>query len=483
MLEAFLPLPAFLAFYFFCSTLGWDRKLVNLLLATIVLCVVSFSWITIIDLTPPSQRPYVGSSTHNSEWELAFGYNGLTRLIGRYSGRGGGFSPPNSSSGNSSNGQSATPSFQNLFNESFSLFGGGQGFVGNQDAGRPGLLRFFQPPLSKQVSWLLPFALIGLVVLTAISILKFHLPLSEETQPLVLWGGWLITGLVFFSIAGYMHAYYVTTIAPPIAALVAISLDNLHAFGKEHPIPVGFWLIIAAAATAGFQTYSLKQYHENIAWMIIPTTLLVVGIVLWIISHNRFNQAALLLSATGLLLVPLAWSWLTTLNSQASTVAFSGGTGQVVSNRFTSNRPARNPQQPALLNYLEQNTKNTEYLLAVPSAGMGDSYVLASGRPVLFMGGFLGSGPVVNAIQVEALVQTGQLRYVLDNGTLARSKPDIAHWLQTSCKVVNAANISSSLSNTIQGRSSSNRQSSPSGGSKSTAFFGRGGQKLYQFNR
>jgi len=77
--------------------------------------------------------------------------------------------------------------FQNLLNGSSPRFGGGRGFGGNQDAGQPGLLRFFQSPLSKQVSWLLPFALIGLIVLTFISGLKFRLPLSEETWPLVLW--------------------------------------------------------------------------------------------------------------------------------------------------------------------------------------------------------------------------------------------------------------------------------------------------------
>ncbi len=478
MLEAFLALPALLAFYFLCSSQGWGIKLVNLFLAMLVLCVVSFSWITVVDLTPPSQRPYVGSSTHNSEWELAFGYNGLTRLIGRFGGRGGGFNPPNNFAGRPSNGQPNSPSIQNFFNGSSNLFGGG-GFGGNQDAGQPGLLRFFQAPLSKQVSWLLPFTLIGLLVLTARAILKFKLPLPEEAWPLVLWGGWLLTGLVFFSIAGFMHAYYVTTIAPPIAALAAISLAKLHQLGKDHPIPAGFWLLIAASATLVFQTYSLIQYRENITWMLIPACLLAIGIVLWVISIFRTripsNRAALLLAGTAMLLAPLVWSGFTTLYTGASAmpVAFSGGPARAGNTRFTAIRPGSAAQQPALLNYLEQNTKNTEYLLAVPSASMGDSYVLASGRPVLFMGGFIGSDPVVNAIQLAALVQAGKLRYVLDSGTLARSKPDIANWLQTSCKVATGA-----LSN------SPNSSQNPGGGarpfSRSGGFFGRGGQTLYQ---
>jgi 4-amino-4-deoxy-L-arabinose transferase-like glycosyltransferase len=320
-------------------------------------------------------------------------------------------------------------------------------------------------------------------VLTSKSTLKFHLPLAEEAWPLVLWGGWLLTGLVFFSIAGFMHAYYVTTIAPPIAALVAISLAKLYQFGKDHPIQVGFWLLIAAGATLAFQTYSLIQYRENSTWMIIPTILLSIAIVLWIISifysRIRFNQAALLLAAAALLLVPLAWSWLTTINTRASTtpVAFSGGPAQAGNNRFAVGPQGNNTaQQPALLNYLEQNTKGTEYLLAVPSASLGDSYVLASGRPVLFMGGFLGSDPVVNASQLAALVQTGKLRFVLDTGTLARSKPDVENWLQTSCKVDTSAGMSSVRPNSSQTQNRSPR----SAGRGGAGFFGRAGQTLYQ---
>ena len=161
-------------------------------------------------------------------------------------------------------------------------------------------------------------------------------------------------------------------------------------------------------------------------------------------------------------------------------VAFSGGSGRFDNNRFAFGRPANNTQQPALLNYLEQNTKNTEYLLAVPSASMGDSYVLASGRPVLFMGGFMGSDPVVNAEQLAALVQSGKLRYVLDTGTLARSKPDVANWLQTSCKVDTSAGISSPPPNSSQAQGSGNRLFSRSGGIGGGGFFGRGGQTLYQ---
>ena len=60
MLQAFLPLPAFYALYFFGSKTGWFRKIFNLGVASLILLVVSLSWAVIVDLTPADQRPYFG---------------------------------------------------------------------------------------------------------------------------------------------------------------------------------------------------------------------------------------------------------------------------------------------------------------------------------------------------------------------------------------------------------------------------------------
>ncbi len=82
MLQAYLPLPAFYALYFLGADERLIRKAGKLVLATVVLLAISASWITAVDLTPASQRPYVGSSGTNSAWNLAIGYNGIQRLVG-----------------------------------------------------------------------------------------------------------------------------------------------------------------------------------------------------------------------------------------------------------------------------------------------------------------------------------------------------------------------------------------------------------------
>jgi 4-amino-4-deoxy-L-arabinose transferase-like glycosyltransferase len=80
MMQAFLPLPAFYALYFFGSKEGWLRKIINLGIATVLLLVVSLSWAVVVDLTPADQRPYIGSSENNTVMGLIFGHNGISRL-------------------------------------------------------------------------------------------------------------------------------------------------------------------------------------------------------------------------------------------------------------------------------------------------------------------------------------------------------------------------------------------------------------------
>lgn len=89
MLQAYLVLPAFYLFYWLAYRIEWKKRLAGLAAATAALLIVSLSWPVIVDLVPADQRPYVGSSQTNSVLELAFGYNGVSRLTGDR-GQGGG---------------------------------------------------------------------------------------------------------------------------------------------------------------------------------------------------------------------------------------------------------------------------------------------------------------------------------------------------------------------------------------------------------
>ncbi|MFC1936258.1 ArnT family glycosyltransferase [Chloroflexota bacterium] len=83
MLQAFLPLPAFYAFYFLSSRRSWVRKAIDLTITSILLLVVSLSWAIVVDSLPADSHPYIGSSENNTVMELIIGHNGSSRLFGR----------------------------------------------------------------------------------------------------------------------------------------------------------------------------------------------------------------------------------------------------------------------------------------------------------------------------------------------------------------------------------------------------------------
>ncbi len=86
MLEAYLVVPAYGLLYLLAAPISLWKRIGQLALAAIVLLAISFSWALVVDLTPASMRPYVGSSQNNSEISLALGYNGINRLIGQFGG-------------------------------------------------------------------------------------------------------------------------------------------------------------------------------------------------------------------------------------------------------------------------------------------------------------------------------------------------------------------------------------------------------------
>jgi len=459
MLEAFLPLPAFYALYLLGSKESVWSKLWKLSLATILLLVVSFSWALAVDLTPASQRPYVGSSGNNSVMNLIFGYNGMDRLLGmgggarpggRLGSRGfppqgqmlnGAFHPP---SLNATNGgfQPARPSING---DSFpqNMPGNGQGSAGNpgpggMNIGQAGVLRLFTAPLSKEVSWLLPFGILSIIILFLGA--RLHQPLETKHRVLILWGGWLLTAAVFFSVAGFFHEYYLSIMAAPLAALVAMGVAEIWRLGRKNVLLSASLMALGVGGTLFYQYQTASSFTQNIWWFSIPVVLSVVGLCLLINSVLMRGRGLSTVfgfgfMVTAMVITPGVWSLLTNINTssnQSLPAAYSGG----------SSGPANRGGlqiNPVLLSYLAQNTAAMKYLMAVPSSMQGADYVLATGRPVLYLGGFNGQDAVVRADDLADMVKDGQLRFVYwgseGNGP-GGDRGEISSWVASSCKAV-----------------------------------------------
>ena len=483
MLQAYLVLPALYGLYFLGAKVKMWRKLGQLTLASALLLVVSFSWITVVDLTPADQRPYVGSSTDNSELSLALGYNGLERLVGmrgslssfisRLTGGAantGGFQPqgggnlpngnfrPFGNSGNLPNGNfrpfgnggrgnfpqggGAGGNFQPGNFAAGGPGGGGGGFPGT---GTPGPLRLFATPLSKEVSWLLPFGLFSLALLLLGGRLTW--PLDPKRQAAVVWGGWLLTGVVFFSVAGFFHEYYLSMLAAPLAALVGIGIVQLWRMRAAHPWLSITLLLAAAAGTLALQLRTATAYVGFTWWLAAPVALLgLAAVVLLASTDGRRRLAAAtgtMMVAGAMLFTPGVWSGLTTFNSSANQSLPAAYAGRE-SNPFNGGGEQVNT---ALVAYLQANTQNTKYLMAVPSSMQGADYVIATGQPVLYLGGFNGQDPVESADDLAQLVASGQLRYIYwggqggGRGNFSRGSGDsgttsVSQWVTSQCMLV-----------------------------------------------
>jgi len=118
--------------------------------------------------------------------------------------------------------------------------------------------------------------------------------------------------------------------------------------------------------------------------------------------------------------------------------AYTGHSQRAGRDGLNSPRPQGGPNSSVneeMLAYLHANTANTKYMLAVPSSQQGSQFVIATGRPVLYIGGFGGQDDVVSAEDLSAMVKNNELHYVLYGGDRG-NKQDIANWLKSSCSVV-----------------------------------------------
>lgn len=425
MLQAYLPAPAFFALYLLTARQPWRAKLVNVAAAGVLALAVSLAWVAAVDLTPADQRPYIGSSTNNTVLELIVGHNGLSRLLGR-GGDGSRAGPPP--------GQAGGPNG-----------GGGPGGAG--EVGVAGVGRFFQLPLAKELSWLLPLGLVALAITAAAE--RPRLPLASPWHSgLVLWGGWLVTCLVFFSAASFFHAYYMVMLAPALGAVIGMGVARLWQWAE-----VRQWQGLALAGVAALSTLALQGF---LVWQMAATALIwpvlgggaaLAGLALMGLGRAALQRrAGLAVVVLALAITPLAWSWMTTLQASPNVAlpAAYSGQGNPGGGGDRGRAGGAGPSSsgnPALLAYLEANTADTRYLVAVPSAMQGAPYVLATGRPVLYLGGFSGSDAVVTAADVSALVAAGDLRYILVGGNRGQANAEVTTWVTRTCAVVSGVDV------------------------------------------
>ncbi|MEC1505539.1 glycosyltransferase family 39 protein [Bacillus haynesii] len=500
MLQAFMVLPAFLLFYLIAAHAKWKKKIVSAVLSLIVLTGVSLSWALAVDYTSAGSRPYVGSSQTNSVLELAFGYNGTERLLGQTTGNargdmngfGGDMQQPNgnaqaqdgNSSSGGSNGQNGAMqppaaggatdgSSQGANGSSHPPTGGGPG--GGQGGGQSmnmfgtgdaGPLRLFQSALSGQISWMLPFALFGLLGMI-ISWFRSR-EKTGEMKETIFWAAWLVPVAGFFSIACFFHHYYLIMLAPPIAALSGIGWYAMYGLYKNHKDWASYLLPAAVLTTAAFQVYILSAYTNQIgsAWMYVMGIVgLGVTIALLMLKRSHpFGKQLTIISLCVLLLAPVYWSATPILYGGNSVLPESGPQLQ----RSNGGGMFSSDVDTGLLTYLREHHTGEEYLFATLTTVTAAPYIINADENVMVLGGFNGTDPILSVSELKNLVKEGKVKYFLisdDNS----GNSELVSWIKE-----NGTEISSdqyrSTTNSTDSSAQQGTRGGPGGGQRQTLY-------------
>lgn len=394
-------------------------------------------WVAVVELVPASARPYIGGSQTNSFLELTFGYNGLGRLSGEEAGS----------------------------------VGGGNGW------GATGLARMFDAGVGGQVSWLVPSALILLVVGL---VLRGRRPRTDLRRAAYLvWGGWLVVTLLVFSLmAGIFHEYYTVALAPAIGALVGMGATEAWERRRSWVGTTALALATAAAAVWGFILLSrTTAYGDWLRFGVLVVGLLAAFVLLW----SRRLPVKLLagVAAVGVVAAlagPAAYSLTTVSEAHTGSIVMAGPAdvtraggppgfggprgaqgpaGQGLGAPPFGGRGGFAPQQggrggagglldastpsTAVVATLSENAQSYTWVAAAVGSQSAAGLQIATQLPVMAVGGFNGSDPSPTLEQFQQYVADGQFHYFAGAGRGFGAKgqmggssasSEIAAWVQ-----------------------------------------------------
>ncbi|MGP9019688.1 ArnT family glycosyltransferase [Streptomyces sp. BR1] len=458
-LQAFLILPPLALLYAVCAPTSVRRRLRQLALSGLAMVVSGGWWVAIVELWPASSRPYIGGSQKNSFLELTFGYNGLGRING---------------------------------DETGSVGGGGRGPGGRGGGGwgSTGLGRMFGSEVGGQISWLLPAALLLLV---AGLVVTWRGRRTDTARAAFLaWGGALLmTAAIFSFMAGIFHQYYTVALAPYVAALIGMGATVL--WEERSRLAAAGTLGAVVAVTSWWSYVLLGRTSGYVPWL--RWALLVVGLVsaLGLLVSGRLDRR-LALGVAGVGLVaslagPFAYTVSTLRTGHTGSIVTAGpvGAGRPGGGRFGPGpggefmRPGGQPGgqvgqgQPGgqggprggpftppvggangrmpggggmggLLNgarvsagarsLLEADASRYTWAAAAIGSQNAASYQLATGRPVMAIGGFNGSDPSPTLAQFKSYVASGRIHYFIAGGGMGGGDSALSNWVSSSFRKV-----------------------------------------------
>jgi 4-amino-4-deoxy-L-arabinose transferase-like glycosyltransferase len=404
-LQAFLVLPAFGLVLLVGGAGSLAHRIGSLLAAGIATFVASFWWVAVVEAIPLAQRPFTGGSATGGPLDLLLGYDGLGRILGEGAGGSAG-----------------------AFGGAGSLFGG-----------PAGPFRLLGTPWDGGIGWLLPLAMVLTAIGVCLALRQARRAGRQDRQLLgyLLWGGWLVTHTLVFSLmSGIVHSYYAVTLAPAVAATVGMGVIDLWAWRGRSALG-GVILGLCIVGTAWWSNRVLSSMPGSLPWL--GSLVLALGVVGGLLvaaprswsarageaAVRRTGRIGLACGLAAVLLGPAAWSLATASTAQtggdpvpgpveAGQVGFGGFIRGGLARGFGARPvPGADVGRNGLATWLLAHQTTEDWIAATSGATDAASLQLAAGRPVMAMGGFIGSDPSPTLAQLQALVAEDRLRYVL----------------------------------------------------------------------
>lgn len=414
-IQAFLPIPALVlaVLLFGAGTLA--SRFLRLLASLAALVISGGWWMALVELTPAANRPYVGGSATNSILELTLDYNGLARFIRL---------PV------AANGAAVQPG------------------AANQAPYDGGFSRLFNGNFAPEASWLLLAAVAAILIL---AILPYLMPKDPAVRILAtLAGVWFVTTYILLSFMGTMiHTYYTYSLVPPLALLVPIALHALWR-GRQR-----LAVRLIGAAVVGSSVYVsvriLKYSDQYPGWL--TACLLALGafaMIGWIFAsgHKSHSYTVWALVSACLISGPVATNAFTISGSQRGTNPLSGpvaNNANAISRHLEEIREGR-PKWALQIAYGE--VPSADVLAAISSASSSETWIaatfsaqnaaqyqLSTGRPVMALGGWLGTDPAPTLERFQSIVAQKQVKHfiwqqdLIDLRQLGPETMSISEWV------------------------------------------------------
>ncbi|MDP4107004.1 MAG: glycosyltransferase family 39 protein [Bacillota bacterium] len=479
MLAAFFIIPVFVLVYLMFAPVSVRKRIMQMVISAISVVVSAGWWVAIVQLIPAANRPYIGSSQKNSILDLIFGYNGLGRLTGNESGMSGGKGAMGAPSGDMAAQASNMGASSSGMASHAANMGGPGGGMGGNFGGSTGLFRLFNSQMGGQISWLIPAALILLVAAVWLVRRNWKSDRTVPALVLWA-GTFFITGIVFSFGQGTIHSYYTVALAPSIGAIIGIGVEVLWQRREQLTARIGLAAAIAATAVWSYvlldRTSTWNSWLRFVILVIGGVAAIAIAIGPRIGRNLMLGAAAAGLAAS--LAGPFAFTIQTIAtphtgsmpsagpttngdgfpgggfgggqmppgansansssgqsgnpgfgggqmpsgaNSANSSAGQSGNTGNSSGNNSVNFKQggfggADETPGSAIVKRLQKNASKYTWVAATVGSQSSAPYQLATGEPIMDIGGFTGSDPTPTLAQFKNYVSEGKIHYYISSG-------------------------------------------------------------------